>query len=225
MAGRKGAGREPRLDRRSWLVAAGLGLGVVTTARSDDPSLTPDEAKARDEVLARAKEAGLPRLKVHTSARFFALSDTSEAFTRQALTICEDLLTDYLAYFPPRKFAVQPPARRMTLVILATPKDIVENPKGIKVRELEAATLPRVLSQVDLALIRTTAQELLGTSGGGGLALMKYVPDALRMWLSLPPRENAIEDYQSWEKCLVESFGPRKFVKLEINPADVYAAK
>ncbi len=39
--------------------------------------------------------------------------------------------------------------------ILATPKDIADNPKHIKVRELEAATLPRVLSQVDLALINT----------------------------------------------------------------------
>ncbi|MFG0382706.1 MetQ/NlpA family ABC transporter substrate-binding protein [Pseudomonas sp. zbq_18] len=39
--------------------------------------------------------------------------------------------------------------------ITATVKDIVENPKNIKVRELEAATLPRVLNQVDLALINT----------------------------------------------------------------------
>jgi D-methionine transport system substrate-binding protein len=39
--------------------------------------------------------------------------------------------------------------------ITATVKDIAENPKGIKVRELEAATLPRVLTQVDLALINT----------------------------------------------------------------------
>lgn len=39
--------------------------------------------------------------------------------------------------------------------ITATVKDIAENPKGIKVRELEAATLPRVLAQVDLALINT----------------------------------------------------------------------
>ena len=39
--------------------------------------------------------------------------------------------------------------------ITATVKDIAENPKGIKVRELEAATLPRVLDQVDLALINT----------------------------------------------------------------------
>ncbi|WP_252272211.1 MetQ/NlpA family ABC transporter substrate-binding protein [Pseudomonas subflava] len=39
--------------------------------------------------------------------------------------------------------------------ITATVKDIAENPKNIKVRELEAATLPRVLDQVDLALINT----------------------------------------------------------------------
>ncbi len=39
--------------------------------------------------------------------------------------------------------------------ILSTPRDIAENPKGIKIRELEAATLPRVLGQVDLALINT----------------------------------------------------------------------
>ncbi|PTT28492.1 MetQ/NlpA family ABC transporter substrate-binding protein [Pseudomonas sp. HMWF021] len=39
--------------------------------------------------------------------------------------------------------------------ILSTPKDIVENPKDLKIRELEAATLPRVLTQVDLALINT----------------------------------------------------------------------
>ena len=39
--------------------------------------------------------------------------------------------------------------------ILSTPKDVVENKKGLKFRELEAATIPRVLTQVDLALINT----------------------------------------------------------------------
>jgi D-methionine transport system substrate-binding protein len=39
--------------------------------------------------------------------------------------------------------------------ILATVKDISANPKDLKIRELEAATLPRVLTQVDLALINT----------------------------------------------------------------------
>ncbi|HUH60505.1 MAG TPA: MetQ/NlpA family ABC transporter substrate-binding protein [Candidimonas sp.] len=39
--------------------------------------------------------------------------------------------------------------------ILATSRDIVENPKELKFRELEAATLPRILPDVDLALINT----------------------------------------------------------------------
>ncbi len=39
--------------------------------------------------------------------------------------------------------------------ILSTVKDIAENPKNLKFRELEAATIPRVLTQVDLALINT----------------------------------------------------------------------
>ena len=39
--------------------------------------------------------------------------------------------------------------------ILSTPKDITTNPKKLKFRELEAATIPRVLTQVDLALINT----------------------------------------------------------------------
>lgn len=39
--------------------------------------------------------------------------------------------------------------------ISATQKDIVDNPKHLKFWELEAATLPRVLNQVDVALINT----------------------------------------------------------------------
>jgi D-methionine transport system substrate-binding protein len=39
--------------------------------------------------------------------------------------------------------------------VSATRSDIVENPKKLKFRELEAAMLPRVLDQVDLALINT----------------------------------------------------------------------
>lgn len=39
--------------------------------------------------------------------------------------------------------------------VTAGPRDIVDNPKNLVIRELEAATLPRVLKQVDLALINT----------------------------------------------------------------------
>jgi len=39
--------------------------------------------------------------------------------------------------------------------ILSTVKDVAQNPKNVKFRELEAATIPRVLTQVDAALINT----------------------------------------------------------------------
>ena len=39
--------------------------------------------------------------------------------------------------------------------ITATPRDIAENPKNLDFKELEAATLPRILNQVDMALINT----------------------------------------------------------------------
>lgn len=39
--------------------------------------------------------------------------------------------------------------------ITASARDITENPQRIRIRELEAATLPRILKQVDLALINT----------------------------------------------------------------------
>ena len=39
--------------------------------------------------------------------------------------------------------------------ILETTRDIVDNPKHLKFAEVEAATLPRILGQVDLALINT----------------------------------------------------------------------
>lgn len=39
--------------------------------------------------------------------------------------------------------------------ITATPRDIADNPKNLDFKELEAATLPRILDQVDMALINT----------------------------------------------------------------------
>ncbi|BDG58994.1 MetQ/NlpA family ABC transporter substrate-binding protein [Caldinitratiruptor microaerophilus] len=39
--------------------------------------------------------------------------------------------------------------------ILASPRDVVENPKGLRFQELDAAQLPRVLPDVDAAVINT----------------------------------------------------------------------
>ena len=39
--------------------------------------------------------------------------------------------------------------------MLATAREVVSNPKNVKIKEIEAATLPRVLDDVDIALINT----------------------------------------------------------------------
>jgi D-methionine transport system substrate-binding protein len=48
--------------------------------------------------------------------------------------------------------------------ISATAHDVVSNPKHLRIRELEAATLPRVLDDVDLALINTNYALAAGLS-------------------------------------------------------------
>lgn len=76
--------------------------------------------------------------------------------------------------------------------------------------------------KVDLQLIRATAQELLGCPGGGGLHMNADVPTAMREWLLLPPADGAFKDYAGWSTCLDKSYGKRKFVEMNVTPADVY---
>jgi D-methionine transport system substrate-binding protein len=48
--------------------------------------------------------------------------------------------------------------------IMATAHDVVSNPRHVRIRELEAATLPRILDDVDLALINTNYALAAGLS-------------------------------------------------------------
>src|SRR5690606_20150426 len=57
--------------------------------------------------------------------------------------------------------------------ITASRRDIAEKPKAIKVRELEAAPLPRVLDQVDLALINTNYALEAGLNPGEDALIME----------------------------------------------------
>jgi len=119
----------PGLTRRGWLAAAATAAALGTRragAKGEDETLRPEEEKARDEVLARAKEVGIGRLTPKASKNFLALGNAPASFTAQALDICENLLADYLEFFQARKFPVRAPERRLTLVILATPKQQIK---------------------------------------------------------------------------------------------------
>jgi hypothetical protein len=77
--------------------------------------------------------------------------------------------------------------------------------------------------RTDLQLVRATAQDALGTPGGGGLMRDKGVPEPVARWLLLPPKAGAAADYESWGKCLTEAWGKRQFVKMDADPRKIYA--
>ena len=102
--------------RRSWLAGL-LALGTARLAVAED-NPGPD-AKERAAVEARAREAGLGTFRAGSTAHYLGLGDAPPAFRAKALQICEGLTRDYLEHFKNKGFAVERPAGRMTVVLLA----------------------------------------------------------------------------------------------------------
>lgn len=87
-----------------------------------------------------------------------------------------------------------------------------------RVREQKRAT-----AACDLMLVRRLARELLGDPDGTRLRSDKDVPRALAAWATgAPAGENAIEDFENWQKVLADSFGARRFVELNVKASDIY---
>jgi len=70
--------------------------------------------------------------------------------------------------------------------------------------------------RLDLELIRATIRQIVGAKA----------PRAMASWLKFASDGDALAEYRDWHgRVLEESFGPRKFVKLEVTPADIYSKK
>lgn len=81
-------------------------------------------------------------------------------------------------------------------------------------------------ASLDRTLIRVAARELMGDATGVRLSDDKKLPKAMVNWLTTPGSGNAIEDFQTWrDKILIDAFGPRKFIEMNVSPDDVYALK
>ena len=77
--------------------------------------------------------------------------------------------------------------------------------------------------RTDLELIRTLGRELLGDATGLRLEREKAAPRPMLDWLRLPAGNSALHDYQIWmNRVLKDSFGKRRFVKLDISAEDLY---
>ncbi|HEX2009988.1 MAG TPA: MetQ/NlpA family ABC transporter substrate-binding protein [Roseateles sp.] len=106
--------------------------------------------------------------------------------------------------------------------ILATPRDIAENPKQLKFREIEAATLPRILPQVDLALINTNyALEAKLNPVKNALAI-EDARSPYANWLVARPDN---QDSAALKKLAAALNGPelKKFIQSKYNGAVVPA--
>lgn len=79
---------------------------------------------------------------------------------------------------------------------------------------------------LDRLLIRDLFRRLVGNPDDGQLMSKgPPIPAPLARWIVMPPADNAIEDYRSWLEALTRAWGPRVFLKLEIDEADVYGAR
>lgn len=74
-------------------------------------------------------------------------------------------------------------------------------------------------ARLDLELIKMVGRHCLGDSSGMNLA---GAPPAITQFLRLPATTAAVEEYRAWKGALLSSFGPPKFVPLEVSHSDVY---
>ncbi len=94
--------------------------------------------------------------------------------------------------------------------ILNAPHDVLKNKKSSV--------------KTDLELVRLLGRELLGDPSGVHLTSKPSIPKPMSRWLRLSGRGNAVDDFEEWrEKILIDSFGPRKFLKWPISSSDIYS--
>ncbi len=77
-------------------------------------------------------------------------------------------------------------------------------------------------ARIDLASVRLLARTAIGDPTGAHLQSTDDIPKSLANWLRLPPPTSAIKDYENWGKVLTESWGPRKFLKLDVDINSIY---
>jgi hypothetical protein len=87
----------------------------------------------------------------------------------------------------------------------------------------ELITKKKAMLGTDPELARLTGRELLGDTSGIRLTLDPNIPPPIVEWLRISGRGSALQDYTHWrEKILSGSYGPRKFVKMEVSEKDIY---
>ena len=77
---------------------------------------------------------------------------------------------------------------------------------------------------LDPALVRLTTRECLGDPSGAALRFDAGFPKPFANWLTTPAANGARADFPAWERARDASFGERRFVKWDVDPAALMAA-
>lgn len=77
---------------------------------------------------------------------------------------------------------------------------------------------------LNLEMIKLVGRELLGNKNGVYLLKDKSIPMPLIYWLRDASGNNAFKEYEFWQNNILKnSFGVRRFTKMEIQPSDIYS--
>lgn len=75
---------------------------------------------------------------------------------------------------------------------------------------------------LDLESIRLIGRTLLGDKNGISLVKDSDIPKPLIDWVRGVPMNNPIEEYNLWDKVIKQSYGEKKFIKMDINKDKLY---
>lgn len=80
--------------------------------------------------------------------------------------------------------------------------------------------------KVDAESIRYIARQLLGDRAGSKIRFDSSIPEAMKKWLlGVDNNDTFLDAYDEWGKVLEDSFGERKFIRMEVNYNDFYDKK
>ena len=79
------------------------------------------------------------------------------------------------------------------------------------------------VGKIDLEMLRAVGLTLLGDIYGSKLLADKNIPREMLTWFRTSSSSDAFNEYETWmTKVLINSFGSRKFVKLDVDSNKIY---
>ena len=97
------------------------------------------------------------------------------------------------------------------------------NRLALDVAPLEIINDKKATYKLDLELIRLLGRTLLGDKNGIHLLKDKEIPVSLVIWLrNTAGKNNSFQEYEKWNDVLKQSFGVRRFIKMNLKTSDIY---